>query len=242
MNLLIEYFVPSDEDRHIEYLTCLRNNINNPFITKIHVFIDDDSELPEDITSDKIVVNHVEKRATYKEFFEYANKNLFEQTCILSNGDIMFDDTLMHLTPDNVNGKFVSLSRWELTPDGKLYHYDIPYSQDCWIFKGGIEIKDCDFTLGVLGCDNRITYLAMRSGLVVTNPSKQVITKHLHISNFRQGSADVSKMITGMYIFVDSNNDIHVPSENYVVSPNNVRRMVNHLNSKKQLRTKNHVS
>jgi len=235
MNLLIEYFTPESTERYNEYLTCLRHNLGNKFISKIHIFIDDNSKLPDNLNSDKIIINNIERRNTYTDFFNYVNTNLTGEICILSNGDIMFDDTLSYINDENVSGKFISLSRWDILPDGNVRHYDIPYSQDAWIFKSPININKADFTLGKLGCDNRITYLAMKSGLIVTNPSKKIITKHLHLSNFRSDSSDQSKMIRGTYIFVDSNDNLDLPSENYVVSPDNVGNVVNRINQKKGL-------
>lgn len=231
MNLLIEYFVPESKERHTEYITCLKHNLKNEFITKIHIFIDGEDNLPDDIDLDKIVINRTEKRNTYHDFFEYSNK--LSDTCILSNGDIIFDDSLQFLHKENTKDKFIALSRWDILPNGNIRHYDIPYSQDVWIYNPGVNIKNCMFNMGRLGCDNRISFLAMKSGLIVTNPSKKIITRHLHLSKYRTGSSDPSKIIQGPYLFVDSNDNIDIPSENILVSPQNMRNTIDKINHRK---------
>jgi len=229
LNLLIEYFKPTNKERHQEYLTCLKENIKNTYISKIHIFTQ--GETPE-LESDKISIIKSDNRPTYKDFFEYCNNNLNDEICIVSNSDIIFDNSLGFINPDNIKGKFLALSRWDYNAD-KIKHYDIPYSQDSWIFKSPVNIPNCKFKLGTLGCDNRITYLAMKSGLIVTNPSKKIITKHLHTSDYRTVSRDVKETIKGMYLLVDSNDSIDTPSYNIVSSPDEMGRVIDNLMRRK---------
>jgi hypothetical protein len=229
LNLLIEYFKPSNDQRHKEYLKCLESNIKNSHISKIHIFTE--GEIPP-IESEKITFIKSESRPTYKTFFDYCSENLKGEICIVSNSDIIFDQSLGYINSENIEGKFLALSRWDLI-ENRIRHYDIPYSQDCWIFKSPISIPNCEFRLGTLGCDNRITYLAMKAGYIVTNPSRKIVTKHLHTSNFRTVSRDQKEMVRGMYLFVDSNDNVSIPSENFVCSPEEVSNVIRHIQRKK---------
>ena len=54
MNLIIEYFKSSNQNRDVEYKSCINENIKNNLIDKIYVFISDESIL--DLVSDKIQI------------------------------------------------------------------------------------------------------------------------------------------------------------------------------------------
>lgn len=183
MILLIEYFKHPNEDRHNEYIQCLKENILNDQISKIDVIISDGVELP--ISDDKIVITNRETRPTYNDFFRISNTKYPNKICIIANSDIIMTDLSM-LNDSNMENRFVALSRWDINRNGKLNFFDREDSQDVWIFKTPISIKTPpNFHLGKPGCDNRIAYMAWESGLIVNNPSKQIITKHLHLTNLR---------------------------------------------------------
>ena len=104
MNLLIEYFRSDNYVRHSEYLTCLHDNLDNDLIDKIYVFISDDSEL--NFESKRIEIVKREERPTYKDMFDFCNENLKDQICIVSNADILFDETLSVLKDFNFDKIF----------------------------------------------------------------------------------------------------------------------------------------
>jgi hypothetical protein len=58
----------------------------------------------------------------------------------------------------------------------KLFHCN---TQDGWFFKTPVNIKDCDFEIGLLGCDNGIADRIMKSGYKLMN--KGIEYKLLHI-------------------------------------------------------------
>lgn len=184
MKLLIQYFKTNNYQRDMEYLSCLKANISNRYIDKIYLFVENE-HVPQ-ITSEKFHFVPIEKRCTYTDFFNFANKNLENEICILANSDIIFDNTLGYLNDFDMTNFFLCLTRWNIQLDGKIEFYNERCSQDSWIFKPKLpETFICDRYLGTPGCDNLVSFAASRSGLITNNPSKLIITKHLHLSEFR---------------------------------------------------------
>lgn len=184
MNLLIQYFKSSVPAREQEYLVCLNENVKNRFIQKIHVFLEYNVEPPLD--HPKIEYVDFNKRCTYDDFFNYSRKNLNGQNCIVSNSDIIFDETLIHFTDFDLTKYFICLTRWNITENDGLRYYNEPCSQDCWIFKSPLPEKFvCPLHLGTAGCDNFVAFCATKAGLITNNPSLLIKTKHLHLVNHR---------------------------------------------------------
>jgi hypothetical protein len=119
-------------------------------------------------------------RLPFSDFF--AMINLVAQKddiSIIANSDIYFD-TLYGIGNLKENEVY-ALSRW----DGN-HLYDREDSQDAWVFKGKIKtVANCNFGLGIPGCDNAIAERLQRAGYTVLNPSKSIKTIHLHSSNIR---------------------------------------------------------
>lgn len=222
MNLFIEYYTSNNQNRDWEYKTCISENIKNELIKKIFVFVSDDSVL--DMDSDKIQIVKLEKRPSFKFLFEWCNENHPNEICIIANTDIFFDNSLKELESFDFSNKFLALTRWDvLFKDNQwlMQYYDFPwrgdlrtsmFSQDTWIFKSPIKISDdMDFNMGKPGCDNRIVQVLNDLGYDVNNPSKLIITKHLHLSNHRTYSP--AEMVNGPYLLVDNTDDLNKDSD-----------------------------
>jgi hypothetical protein len=204
MNLLIEYFNSINHMRNGEFLYCLHQNLGNKLINKVYLFMEKDSELYFDSPKIEKVIR--KKRPTYKEIFDFCNKNLKDQICIVANADIIFDDTLRYFNNIDMTNNFYALSRWEIsTNDGKTWEiepYESPASQDSWIFKTPIPTSDAmNYTMGKPGCDNKITYNMRELGYTCRNPGKKVITIHFHPTNFRTYNHRTDR-IPGPYLLV----------------------------------------
>lgn len=200
-NLFISYYKASTTERQAEIDYCLKANCENPLIDR--VFILSNWELFKNLKSFEktVFVDFVEK-PTYKDFIrivnEYidcvvvnefsANYNKENDVNIISNADIIFDETLSNLDKLKENDCW-ALSRWEMNEKFEKHVPQIQIygdSQDCWIFRGKIRQFDkSDFPLGKMGCDNRIAYEIKKAGYNISNPSKSVFTWHLHNSNVR---------------------------------------------------------
>ena len=217
MILLIEYFKSHNLQRDMEYLTSINENVNCKLIDKIYVFISDYSVL--NIESTKIEIVKLDKRPSFKFLFQWSNENLPSEKCIISNTDIFFDDTLSHFSEFNLTNQFIALTRWDLVPyNGGLgiQFYNHPWrgdittgqlSQDSWIFQTPVKIDErCDFLMGKPGCDNRIVQIMHEQGYDVKNPSSQIITKHLHLTNYR--TYNHTDSVAGPYLLVSPTDSI----------------------------------
>lgn len=212
MNLLIEYFKSNDYQRHSEYLTCIHENLDNEHIDKIYIFISDESKL--NFTSKKIKIIKSETRPTYKDMFEYCNQKLKGQICIISNADIIFDDTISILKETDLSNIFVALTRWEVfCEDGEfcIAPFNNSASQDVWAFKSPIQVTDeMSFHLGKPGCDNKIAKI-MSETYEVRNPGLQIVTCHFHMSGYR--SYSTKDRIEGPYLCLVPNENINEKTE-----------------------------
>jgi hypothetical protein len=222
MKLIIEYFKSTNQNRDVEYRSCINENIKNNLIEKIYVFISDDSIL--DIKSDKIEIVKIDNRPTFHFLFEWCNSNLPEEICIIANTDIFFDSTIKHLNNTDLTNTFVALTRWDLLlKDNQWFvdFYNKPWnngittgmlSQDSWIFKTPIKLDErSKFLMGKPGCDNRIVQIYLENNYNVKNPSMQIVSKHLHISNHR--TYNNTDMVFGPYLLVEPTNNINIDSQ-----------------------------
>jgi len=188
MNLIIEYFNSQNHMRNGEYLYCLHQNLGNDLIDSVYLFTEEDAELNFESPKIKKVIRN--KRPTYQEIFEFCNENLKDEICIVANADIIFDDTLRFFKSINMDKNFYALSRWEIsTRDGKTWEiepYENAASQDSWIFKAPVKTTDeMNYTMGVPGCDNKITYHMRELGYTCRNPGKKVVSIHFHPTSWR---------------------------------------------------------
>src|SRR5207248_1670053 len=126
------------------------------------------------------------RRVTFRDLFAHANAHFTNRRVIVANADVYFDDTLALLDRFDLAGHFLCLSRWDAGADGTSHHFDRADSQDAWIFEAPLREFECDFHLGLPGCDNRLAYEAGRAGLLVLNPSRSVRAHHLHRTQVRR--------------------------------------------------------
>jgi len=238
MNLLIEYFKSSNNQRDQEYLFCINQNINNDSIKKIFVFISDNSEFI--LKSDKIEIVKLDNRPTFLDLFKFCNEKLNHEICIIANTDIFFDDTIKSLLNFNFENIFLSLTRWDvfyINNQWSMKFYDNPWwdcylqdgtksveesittgqlSQDAWIFKSQVKLDErSNFLMGKPGCDNRISQIMNENEYDVRNPSKQIIIKHLHQTNYRTYTNN--DLILGPYLLIRPNDDLNECSKTKVI-------------------------
>jgi len=165
--LYTPFFNHKDPYRMNDFYNCLIKNIENNLIGKIVLLVDDNTL----IKHPKITIAYIKYRPTYKLAFSMFNNYYIN---ILANTDIYFDDSLK-FCEDMSSDKCYALSRYE---NGELFNR--PDSQDVWIFNGKPSDINCEFLIGVPGCDNRIAYEINKANYKITNPSKLIKTHHLH--------------------------------------------------------------
>lgn len=233
--------------RQKEINYCLIKNCENKFIYEIHLLVEKMYNLtfiPKNLLYKikQIVIN---KRLNYELVFEYYNRFISNSYCVLLNSDIYLNETISNVKYINFN-KFkilLALNRYEddisndkyaIIPNGILedaknmnnsnyldsYQVSI-FSQDCWIWKcNKIDIpENCNFNLGINGCDNHIAYLFKNIGYFVLNLSKFICINHydrLSIinNNYGKTKGNVSKKKAervgdfNSYLFLENLGDI----------------------------------
>lgn len=193
-NLLISWFNTNNFKRYNEFYTCLENNIQNDYIKKIFVFyeVSNIDEIKNIHNSNKIkiipIVTKNKRSISFNIMAKYANENLLNQYCIISNSDIYFDNTLERINELNFHKDdiFISLTR-------KNCHNYIDYkgniwkphslSQDSWIFLTPLKLMNKEINLGWIQCDNIISNDYHELGYNVINPHYSINAWHLHENN-----------------------------------------------------------
>lgn len=217
MIILTEFFVPvNNEERYSELLYCFAKNLANKEVSEIYFFANrydiDQVMAIENIKEYEHKVRCVEctSRPTYRTFFYFASKNIeSDENIILCNSDIYFDDSLSLLKDVDMTNKFYVLNRYD---NNELF--DVPYSQDAWVFKKGLLLKDSEFNLGMPGCDNRIALLALLQGNMVYNPSKVVKSYHVH----KDKSRNYGGVIPGPYLLCWPNDTVDIGCNMRIIS------------------------
>lgn len=182
MNLFINYYRDKHPHRDQELQNGLRRNLENPYIKRVFLMMDFVMPFPD---HDKIEPVYMASRPTYAEIFDCVRENsVAGEVCIIANSDIYFDSSIGHCLTMDANACY-ALSRWDMKGNTP-----VPFlrsdSQDAWIFRAPVkDVKNCNFTMGVPGCDNRIAYELLSAGYHVTNPSKTIKAYHLHETGIR---------------------------------------------------------
>ena len=129
---------------------------------------------------------HVPKRQTFGSIFRSTRG---EGTVAVCNNDISFTQEAVDIiNNDDMENKFLCLTRWD-KGQLKMPATSRKFSQDAWVFKYPFMnqqmIDTSDFYFGVPGCDNRIAFNAVVSGMNVLNPCEIVRIDHHHESDER---------------------------------------------------------
>jgi hypothetical protein len=203
MILITTYYKPKNKDREQEINRCLLKNYQNKYIEKIYLLNDKIYDIPIKNDYQKkieqvIVSNNENYKLTYYDSIKFINEKLINRICILSNSDIYFNNSLSKINNDNINNNFIALLRYDEDKDYrknifKRYDEVRDDSQDCWIFKSplNININNLTFSFGTLGCDSIFaSYVANESGLNIINPCYDIITTHVHNTEYRTYSLD----------------------------------------------------
>lgn len=191
MILLVGFYRDVAPERTEELVECLRRNVANPHLAEVVVFVEDPAGVDQ-MASEFAVLRHPKitliqqgRRVCFQDLFAYANQRLAGHGVIVANADIFFDETLGLLEEESLAGRLLCLARWEPTPDGGWQLFDVPFSQDAWIFEAPLPEFRADILLGKPGCENRLAFEAEKAGLVLSNPSRSVRARHWHRSAVR---------------------------------------------------------
>lgn len=196
-NLFINFYCDKDKKRQNELSICVLSNIYNKQIDRVVILVSNNDlvellRLIEKVDSyfkDKIIIKPFEARPTFNNYFKFTEEYP-KDINIIANKDIIIDsESLIKLKSWHWGNYCLALSRWDFVDSmldaKKAVHYNLPDSQDTWILKGSFkQLKDANFGLGIAGCDNKIALL-LEEYYTVINPSIDIKTYHLHLSNVR---------------------------------------------------------
>lgn len=204
--LFTQFYKPKEKARFEEICQTLSNNINNPLLSKIVLFFENENDIEycnnKYPNNNRIICVKLNKRLSYTDFLKYVVSDQVPTNTfvVLANSDIYFDNTLRYLWKISLNDKCLALLRWEHSDkglnDAKLFG-PRPDSQDTWIFnsnciKSRAATKWNDDTyiqfnyyLGTPGCDNSFTTDMIRERFTVVNPAGTIKTYHIHGSQVR---------------------------------------------------------
>lgn len=205
------------DSRLDETIFCIKNNLKNDLFDKIIIFLEikaHDTEIHIDnhkinkkllelFKNDNISYELLNKRPTYKTFFEYCN-NFKNKKWILCNSDIYFPvwnkDKLKLLLHQNYNEKCFVLTRYNILDElpehiiknqmGVVFKHNnivlrtqhlVGNSIDSWIFKTPFPLGklNLDIEIGRPECDGMMNY-ELSKVKTVLNPCLSIISIHKH--------------------------------------------------------------
>ena len=210
-HIVLQLWKPTSEHRWKELQACLFNNVINPLISKVHIFLDGAdaaeayAEYPASLKA-KLTIFPLTERLTYKFAMQYMSTLPSGDYAALINSDIYFNETIYHLWNANFKNTCIALLRYNATlnyamkkegaaqPEifiGKTYPR--PDSQDTWIFQVDdlVEHKqkesweELNFRMGIPGCDNTIAGELIRRRWMVSNPAFTIKTIHIQDEGIR---------------------------------------------------------
>ena len=182
INLIVNYYHDKHPDRCKEIDLCLKLNCNNSLFDKIIIINETNQPIP--FMNDNIIIINDSKRLTFKDFFNYANKYSSEDTInVLINSDIVIGENFDKIKLELNQALF--LTRYNIKEDGSNVFQDDCGSFDTWIWKGLITKDIGNYFMGETCCDVRLSLEFYNNGYKLKNPSLDLKTYHIHLTEIR---------------------------------------------------------
>jgi hypothetical protein len=198
--LFTTYYEPKSQERKAEYDFCIQKNKVASF-DKIFLLVEGKDVEAASKLGVEVVEMIPSRRPTFKDFFDFMHAEEFADSVnVVANTDIFFlnmqqIDANMHRLQ---KGKSCfALTRYDYHHTLPSQLFDRPDSQDTWVFNGfeGLSnVAYADFTMGVGGCDNRLAHELKEAGFEVLNPSRSILTFHLHDVPLRTFNESVERV------------------------------------------------
>ncbi len=179
LHLVVQYCNDRRPKRQAEFDECVRRNLDNPHVECLHNLVEPDTVVPDWFrTHPKYRDEHVADWLTYRAALDYANANLEGKTVCVANLDIFLDGAGTDWRAArrlNSEGVVLCLSRHEFDGEGGSYkdpalaRLAFANTQDAWVFQAPLAVGDCDFEVGMLGCDNAFAERLKRGGYIPLN-------------------------------------------------------------------------
>ncbi len=197
IHLILHYCSDSRSERRAEYDYCVRRNLANPHIERIHNLGIDDVQVPEEFRDHQKWSDHfINRRMMFADAFRYANQLLLGEMVGICNLDTFLDE---HAKWDEAEGLlrskkvFLCQSRTEFKPPesfwideafARLAHAN---AQDAWFFIPPLSPPDTNFEIGTLGCDNAIAERVLRVGHMPINLGSRYKVMHYDLYRGKKG-------------------------------------------------------
>jgi hypothetical protein len=187
LHILIQYCNDPRPARAAEYDECVRRNLTNPYVKRVHNLVEPHVVVPEEFKRHPKYVEHgLPRWMTYADAFAYANERLVGEVVCLCNLDIVLDptsnwDEAAEMVRKNV---VLCLARRELAEDGSVFsdpglaRVAFANSQDAWVFAAPFDVPDSDFEIGTMGCDNAIAHRIKQTARMPINAGSQYRLLH----------------------------------------------------------------
>lgn len=208
LNLVISLYNEKDQDRTFELLLVLALNLKNSNIKKIHLLFENNKPKTANLLRtviniillrnqlyDRIKINNINEKPSFPSIFNYVNKLPTNTNVIISNSDILYDNSLEPISKNLKDNQILCLSRynwiktqkkWELIfMDFNEKKYSNIFSQDSWIFKTPMKFPiSIDSNLGDMFSDSYLNYkLKNTTNYSCFNLSKSIQIRHVQESN-----------------------------------------------------------
>jgi hypothetical protein len=196
VHLFLQFYIDANPVRQREIVACLHKNIQNPYITKIHL-LNEQIYKNKDFgcKSAKLIQTNIGCRLKYSDIFQYIADNDIRGYIVIANSDILFNLTLENLLYSDIHiqKKMYAQLRYEYNSidpaQSRIYgpRFD---SQDVWILHTNFGLspkqrKMLSFSMGKPGCDNKLIYVFRILGFEVLNDPAFIRTYHYHTSDQR---------------------------------------------------------
>lgn len=192
--LIQQYYKPPQAKRARELRKCLKRNIENPFVDKILLFMEDTNlEIPDDPLR-KILKVPLQRRITYWDCIQAVKTHIGTGHLVLfANTDIHIGGSWKDAWNTDLHDTCAALLRYEDAPDGSDPQLFGPRadSQDSWLFHSDSLLnrtwkqESLQIEFGKPGCDNAILVEFLRQKFRIVNPCMSLRTIHCHDSAIR---------------------------------------------------------
>ena len=211
ITVFAQYYVPKSTLRRKEIDTCFKKNLDNPLISKLIIYFENDADRRFFPDSPKLEKRSLPDRMTYSFWLKETDKLPVGTLSLLINSDIYLTESISHLLAHRQalaqQKRFIAITRYNPDQSNFTLNKDPHWCQDTW---GVVKVstpfpstllQEAAFELGQPGCDNKIAYVMHSYGYSVTNPCHAVKTVHLQADDGRSYDPKISKLI-GLHAFV----------------------------------------
>ena len=207
-NLVISHYNEKDQNRIFELLLVFALNLQNNSISKIHILFENNNlKTPNLLRTvinvilirnklyDRIKINNVKEKPSFSSIFKYVNQLPPHSNVIISNSDIVFDNSLEPVSKNLKEDHFLCLSRYNWIKSKKKWEliymefndkkYSNVFSHDAWIFKTPLKFPiSIDINLGDMFSDSYLNYkLKNKTNFSCFNLSKSIRIRHVQEAN-----------------------------------------------------------